>query len=136
MFTIAGTTSSTNFPTTPGVEQTALKGSSSDAFVAKLNSTGTSLVYSTYLGGSGERERQWHCGGLFPGTLILPGSTSSAGLSTIAGSFQTVPGGGSNDAFITKLSPNATSLVYSSFPGEGRVRIWCKRAVDASGEAL
>ena len=49
---ITGSTVSTNFPTTSGAFQPALKGSS-NAFVAKLNTAGSSLVYSTYLGGSG-----------------------------------------------------------------------------------
>src|SRR5204863_3474283 len=49
---VAGQTGSTNFPTTPGAYQTTYGGSDYDAFVAKINATG-SLVYSTYLGGSG-----------------------------------------------------------------------------------
>ena len=131
---ITGTTSSTNFPTTPGVEQTALKGSS-DAFVAKLNSAGTSLVYSTYLGGSGSETGN----GIAvdsSGSAYITGATSSADFPMIGGSFQTVPGGGSSDAFITKLSPDATSLVYSSFLGGGGSESGASVAVDASGEAI
>ena len=48
---IVGQAFSTDFPTTPGVFQTSFTGSYSDAFVTKLNSSGTSFVYSTYLGG-------------------------------------------------------------------------------------
>ncbi len=48
---VAGFTGSTDFPTTPGGVQTAL-GGTEDAFVAKLDPTGASLIYSTYLGGS------------------------------------------------------------------------------------
>src|SRR5205823_4466027 len=50
---ITGGTSSINFPTSPGAFQTAFGGDSADAFVTKLNATGSALVYSTYLGGSG-----------------------------------------------------------------------------------
>src|SRR5215472_13704017 len=48
---IEGQTCSSDFPVIPNAFQTTLKGSS-DAFVSKLNSTGSALVYSTYLGGS------------------------------------------------------------------------------------
>jgi hypothetical protein len=50
---VTGNTNSTNFPTTAGAFQTAL-GGGTDAFVTKVNSTGTGLVYSTYIGGSGD----------------------------------------------------------------------------------
>ena len=53
---VAGGTSSTNFPVTPGAFQTTNHAAANDqfnAFVTKLNPTGTALVYSTYLGGSG-----------------------------------------------------------------------------------
>ena len=49
---VTGYTDSTNFPTTPGTFQTSYGGGQSDAFVTKLNSTGTGLVYSTYLTGA------------------------------------------------------------------------------------
>jgi hypothetical protein len=51
---VTGQTGSTNFPTTPGAFQTTYGGGSFDAFITKLNPTGTALVYSTYLGGSGD----------------------------------------------------------------------------------
>lgn len=49
---VLGSTASANFPTTPGVVQPTYRGGG-DAFVTKLNATGTALLYSTYLGGSG-----------------------------------------------------------------------------------
>ena len=48
---VTGYTASTDFPTTPGAFQTTY-GGDQDAFVTKLNPTGTALVYSTYLGGT------------------------------------------------------------------------------------
>jgi hypothetical protein len=50
---VAGVTRSSNFPVTPGAFQTT-SGSSDDGWVAKLNPTGSGLIYSTYLGGTGE----------------------------------------------------------------------------------
>jgi hypothetical protein len=116
------------------VGQTALSGPS-DAFVAKLNSTGTSLVYSTYLGGSGSETGN----GIAvdsSGSAYLTGATSSVDFPTIGGSFQTAYGGGSSDAFITKLSPDATSLVYSSFLGGSGFESGASVGVDASGDAV
>lgn len=49
---VTGVTYSTNFPTTPGAYQTIAPSGAYNAFVTKINSTGSSLVYSTYLGGS------------------------------------------------------------------------------------
>ena len=49
---VTGSTSSTDFPTTPGAFDTSYNGGG-DAFVAKLNPTGSGLVYATFLGGSG-----------------------------------------------------------------------------------
>ena len=52
---VTGVTHSTDFPTTAGAAQTTYAGGVSDAFVTKLNATGSGLVYSTYLGGSDGR---------------------------------------------------------------------------------
>jgi hypothetical protein len=51
---VTGYTRSPNFPTTPGAFQTTFGGGYGDAFVSKLNAAGSALLYSTYLGGSGE----------------------------------------------------------------------------------
>src|SRR5262249_55509872 len=50
---VTGDTSSSNFPTTAGAFQTSSGGDLNNGFVTKLNASGTALVYSTYLGGSG-----------------------------------------------------------------------------------
>ena len=49
---VTGYTGSTDFPTTAGAAQTTHAGGNADAFVTKLDATGSGLVYSTYLGGS------------------------------------------------------------------------------------
>jgi hypothetical protein len=130
---VTGTTYSADFPTTHGVVQTALNGSS-DAFVTKLSSDGSKMVYSTYLGGSGTET----CNSIAvdsSGSAYVTGSTSSADFPITSGSFQPTYGGNS-DAFITKLSPDATSLVYSSFLGGSSSDSGAGVAVDAAGEAF
>ena len=131
---IIGTTTSTNFPTTAGVRQTTLNGPS-DAFVAKLNPTGTALIYSTYLGGSGGEAGN----GIAvdsSGSAYVTGATGSSNFPIVGASFQTAYGGGTADAFITKLSPDATSLVYSSFLGGGSYDAGASVALDPAGEAF
>jgi hypothetical protein len=108
-----------NFPTTAGAFQTTLAGSA-DAFVTKLNASGTALVYSTYLGGSGG-EGFGGVGGAgiavdSAGNAYVTGGMGS-NFPTTAGAFQTTYSGGHNDAFVTKLNASGTALVYSTYLG-------------------
>jgi len=111
---VTGFTLSTDFPTTAGAYQTSFRGSES-AFVAKLNSSGA-LVYSTYLGGSG-RDFATAIAIDGSGNAYVTGYTSSTNFPIFGGAFQASYGGGFNDAFVTKLNPTATGLVYSTFLG-------------------
>ena len=131
---VTGSTTSTNFPTTAGVVQTTLNGPS-DAFVAKLNSTGSSLTYSTYLGGSGSESGN-SIAVNSAGNAYITGFTTSSNFPTTTGSFQTTYGGGTANAFITELSADATTLVYSSFLGGSGSDSGASVAIDASGAAF
>ena len=96
-----------------------------DAFVTKLNATGTALVYSTYLGGNGDDYGH----GIAvdgSGNAYVTGDTASTNFPTTAGAFQTSYGGGNGDAFVTKLNATGTALVYSTYlGGNGNdVRLW------------
>jgi hypothetical protein len=127
---IAGLTYSDDFPVTERAFQRENRAFTtervgSNAFVTKIDAKGTALVYSTYLGGSG--------GGVDDaanalavddaGSAYVAGSAGSADFPVTAGAFQTknraanqgqYPG---NNAFVTKLEPNGTALVYSTFLG-------------------
>ncbi len=83
---ITGFTSSSNFPATSGAYQTTLAGGL-DAFIAKLNPTGSALVYATYLGGSYDEDIAYGiavdatgdlCGG-FSGHIWCPAAEQGAG---------------------------------------------------------
>jgi len=128
---ITGSTTSTNFPTTAGAFQTTRKTTSSQGFVAKLNPTGTALVYSTYLGGSSGEQG----GGIAvdaTGHAYVTGITGSSDFPTL-NSLQ--PFRGTGDAFITKLAPDGSGLVYSTLLG-GSSNEWGKAiTVDAAGNA-
>jgi hypothetical protein len=71
---VVGTTTSADFPVTEGAFQTSY-GGNGDAFVTELNPTGTSLVYSTYLGGS-EGDEGWGIALGSSGNVYVAGSTS------------------------------------------------------------
>jgi hypothetical protein len=125
-------TFSTNFPTTLGAFQASSAGSS-DAFVTKVNPTGSGLVYSTYLGGSGGDFGL----GIAVDTLgnaYVTGFTPSSNFPVTLGAFQTTaPGGG--DAFVTKLNPLGTGPVYSTYLGGGSSDRGFGIAVDTLGNA-
>lgn len=112
--TVTGITSSLNFPTTVGAFQTALAGTA-NAFVSRLNSTGTALIFSTYLGGAGS-DRGNGVAVDAAGNSYIAGQTTSANFPTTVGAFQTALAGGT-DAFVTKLNPTGTALVYSTYLG-------------------
>src|SRR2546422_2333041 len=114
---VTGGTRSSDFPTTPGAFQTVLRGVQ-DAFVTKLNATGSALVYSTFLGGT---ECCFHQQGLgiavdAAGNAYVTGPTTATDFPTTLGAFQTTSGG-DKDAFATKLNPLGTGLVYSTYLG-------------------
>jgi beta-propeller repeat-containing protein len=134
---VTGYTRSTDFPTTPGAFQTTFQGGFDDAFVTKLNSTGSAPpVYSTYLGGNDQDE------GLgiavdAAGNAYVTGTTRSTNFPTTPGAFQATPGGnGNDDAFVTKLNPTGSApLVYSTYLGGSGVDGGYGIAVDAAGNA-
>jgi hypothetical protein len=141
---VAGDTFSTDFPTTPGAYQTAnaghgagcRNGPCNDEFVAKINPTGSTLLYSTYLGGRGNDCCQPGLALDGQGNAYVEGVTSSASFPTTPGALQPHFGGGISDAFVTKLNPTGSALVYSTYLGGSRFDGGAiGMAVDASGNA-
>jgi hypothetical protein len=128
---VAGTTYSSDFPTTVGAYDTSSNGAY-DVFVTKLNPTGSLLTYSTYLGGSSDDSVAAGVAVDGNGSAYLTGGTQSSNFPTTPGAYDTTPNGGFSDTYIAKLSPNGSSLAYSTFlPGGGTSGI----AVDAAGSA-
>ncbi len=140
------TRSAVNFPKMNAF-QPAFGGGTSDAFVTKLNTTlmgNPSLVYSTYLGGSGD-ENSIGAGGAgiaadSSGNAYVTGQTFSANFPIFPnpGALDTTFGGGTSDAFVTKLNTTLMgnpSLVYSTYLGGSGQDIGRGVAVDISGNA-
>ncbi len=132
---VTGYTLSTNFPTTTGVFQSSLSGSE-DAFVTKLNASGTGLLYSTYLGGNTTTYGQAIAVD-GSGNAYIAGATNSSTFPTTSGAFQTSHASDSNneDAFITKLNASGNALLYSTFLGGNSLDDAYAIAIDGSGDA-
>ena len=130
---VAGRTLSTDFPTTAGAFRVTLAGNAFDAFVTKLNPAGSALVYSTYVGGTGEDTAHGIAVNSL-GNAYATGRTFSTDFPTTAGAFQAVRRG-SADAFVTKLNPAGSALVYSTYFGGGGLENGFGIAVDAVGSA-
>ena len=112
---VTGWTGSSNFPT-KNPFQGAFAGSYYDAFVTKLSPTGSALVYSTYLGGNGD-DYGYGIAVDSARNAYVAGATTSTNFPT-KNPFQGA-GAGNVDAFVTKLSPAGTALVYSTYLGGG-----------------
>jgi hypothetical protein len=134
-----GWTDGSSFPTTGGAFQMAMAGGT-DVFVAKLDPTGTALVFGTYLGGSGGDNSPPYGGGIAvdnSGDVFVTGLTNSTDFPNVKG-VQAGSGGGT-DAFAVKLNPSGASLSYSTYLGGSGSENWpfmlsCI-AADAAGNA-
>ena len=136
---VTGTANSTNFPLTENGYQLVnnAAGSGANAFVTKLNSTGTALIYSTYLGGSDND----YANGIAvdsSGNAYVAGAAYSSNFPVTPGALQTTSAGGIN-AFIAKLNPTGSALLYSTYLG-GKANTTDGDyanaiAVDSSGDA-
>ena len=141
---ITGQTDSANFPLSAGAAQSTYEVTASasySGFVTKLNSTGTAVVYSTYLSGSGNTQ----------GTAIavdsegdayVTGHTFSTNFPVTSGAFQTVSSANASGytGFVSKLNPTGTALLYSTYlggggNGSGTGDTGYGVAVDSSGDA-
>lgn len=128
---VSGTTTSADFPVTPGAIQSTLRGTQ-NIFVTKISASGATLVFSTYLGGSGsETTSSIAIDGA--NAIHVSGTTSSQNFPVTANAFQPSYGGGASDGFVCKISPNGTTLEYSTYLGGNQEDKFNFIAVDARG---
>jgi hypothetical protein len=137
---VTGATGSTDFPVTSGVLQSSLKGAG-DAFVTKFNNTGASLVYSTYLGGTGIDQGN-AIAVTQAGLAFVTGSTASSDFPT-QNPIQGVLGLSNNqlcgtapcsDAFVSQFNAAGTALTYSTYLGGNGPDFGQGIALDGSGD--
>jgi RHS repeat-associated protein len=112
---VAGTTASSNFPTTAGAYQTSLSGPGTNAFVAGLNAAGDHLRFSSFFGPSGSAANAVAAAPAL-GLVAIAGATPS-GLTTTAGAFQSSYGGGASDGFVAALANDGGTLQASTYVG-------------------
>jgi gliding motility-associated-like protein len=131
---ICGETNSSNHPVTAGAYQTFAAGSY-DATIMKFNPTLSTVIFSTYFGGS-PWEISHACDVDNSGNIYISGYTKGQGTPTTSGAFDQTFNGGTQDVFVTKFSSSG-SLIYSTYLGSsGFDMTWNALKVTASGEAI
>jgi len=136
---IAGSTSSVDFPTLNPFQRktcipTTFNPKCANAFVAKLNEAGNSLIYSTYLGGQSVDSVQAIAVD-HTGSAYVAGFTNSPDFPATAGVVQDTFRGGPDDAFVAKLNPAGSGLVYATFLGGSGDDVANGISIDAAGNA-
>jgi hypothetical protein len=131
---VTGYTQSTDFPITAGAFQSTTGQFRQDVFVSKLDPTGSTLLYSTLIGGTGIDSPN----GIAidsAGDAFIAGNTSSTDLPTTPGAFQPhkIAPGNQLDAFVAKLNPTGSALLYCTYIGCGSQIQLTAMALDASG---
>jgi hypothetical protein len=134
---VIGLTQSADLPTTPGAFDTVY-GDGPDDFVFQLSADGSELVYATYLGGSEDEGGQVEPQAIAvdgAGSAYAVGTTRSADFPVTPGAFDTSLDGG-KDAFVAKLAPDGSALLYATFlGGSGTNDVGQGIAVDGAGYA-
>ena len=111
---ITGQTESLDLPLVHPLQ--SAKSGGTDAFVAKISADGSTLLYSTYLGGQGYDSASGIAIDL-NGSLVIAGTTASPDFPTVNAAFSYHGVAPHSDAFVTRLAPDGSSVVYSTYFG-------------------
>jgi len=134
---VVGHTTSTDFPTNP---IGGIPGTVGGGFVTKLNSTGSALVYSTYLGG-GTQDFASAIALDSSDNAYVTGATQSPTFFITTNAFQKTCGtaancnGGLTDAFVSVIKADGSGFIYSTFLGGGSSDQGLGIAIDSAGDA-
>jgi hypothetical protein len=131
---ISGVSYSTAFPGAPPSGAQPTNHGNGDAFVAKLNFTGSALLYLTFLGGSRYDEADAIAVDPITGVAVVAGRTQSVDLSTSPGAVQSTNAGGQN-GFVAKLNAAGSAFVYTTYLGGNRTDWMQGVAMDSAGNA-
>jgi hypothetical protein len=128
---ITGAAWSQDFPTTPGAFDPTYNAGWSDGFVARLSADGKTLLYSTFLGGSGydnpiSLDIDIH------GSVIVTGATDSADFPVTPGAFQPQP----EEIFVARLAPGGDELIYATYLGGSDEDVVYRVVTTKQGEAV
>ena len=131
---VAGATTSTiNFPNPTGLASSNMVKGPADVFITKINNPGTSLAYTTYLGGSGSDTPSGIA--VDPGfDVILAGTTNSTDFPAVNG-YQTAPeSAGNKHVFVSKLDPGGAAVLYSTYLSGSGNDVASGVALDVNGK--
>ncbi len=119
---VTGTTQASDFPVSAGAYDSTLNGSS-DVFITKVNAAGTAIVFSTFLGGTGE-DIGLSIALNTSNMVYVSGQTGSSSFPTTAGAYD-ASFNGSMDAFVAKLTADGSGLAYATYlGGSARDEAW------------
>ncbi|MFA5098208.1 MAG: SBBP repeat-containing protein [Candidatus Margulisiibacteriota bacterium] len=129
---LVGDTTSSEYPVTSGCFQPTFGGGDRDAFVTKLNSDGSDLVFSTFLGGS-DTDRGWQANVDASSNVYASCTTLSTDFPVSGGAFQTSRPSALLNGSLSKFSPEG-ALLYSTYVGGSGVDNSLKMAAARSGD--
>lgn len=140
---VVGSTYSTDFPTFPSAPlQAYLAGSTRSGFIAKINSSASAFVYSSYVGGSQPNSATGDAANAVAvdssNNAYVTGQTFSSTFTTTTNAFQSTCAGcsgGNSNAFVRVINATATAYVYSTFLGGSSTDVGLSVAVDSAGDA-
>ena len=130
---LAGETESLNFPTRAGFSSTM--GGTSDAFVVKLNPSGTAILFSTFLGGRNPGDRIWDLQVDEMGQILVCGETNSLNFPVSEDAGQRFFRG-NTDGFLSILTPDGRTLAYSTYLGGSFQDIAYGLAIEEAGSVV
>jgi hypothetical protein len=131
---LSGLVESTDFPTVNAIQSS--NAFDYEAFAMKINAAGTSVVYATYLGGTGHSEYGMGLAVDSSNNVYIVGATNSTDFPGTSGSaIQSSNGGGTRDGFATKINAAGNAITYSTYLGGNADEIAWGVAVDGSGNA-
>jgi hypothetical protein len=125
---VASTTTSTDFPTTPGVHGPTYFGGSHDIFVAKLDPDLTTLLAATYVGGS-DTESRPALAITSDGSILVGGGTLSTDIPVTPGAYQASKNS-YEDIFVVKLSSDLTTVLAATYLGGSGTDPWGSLVID------
>src|SRR5262245_16221645 len=128
---VTGYTASSDFPALGALQ--GQPGGAGDAFVVKINPSGTAIVYATYLGGSGNDTGRGIAVDA-AGNVYVAGNTYSEDFPLVNAIQRNYGGGG--DGFVAKLNAGGSALIYSTYLGGNRLDDAAGLAIDATGNAF
>lgn len=114
---VVSSTQSLDFPVTSGVFQPQHNGGIQDACILKMNHNLTNMIWSTYLGGSGD-DAAYSMVLASDYSIYLCGGTNSMDFPIVSSAIQPTYGGGVADGYVARISPNGNQLTHSTFLGK------------------